>query len=294
MKADTSFANFAYFADPEPPTELEAEAFHGVAGKIVRAIEPHTEADPAAVLIQLLGAFGNAVDRKPHFQVEGDKHTTNIYVVLVGETSSSRKGTSLGRVLQVMKEVDAHWAQHHISSGLSSGEGLIFAVRDPGRIDGKEDDGVADKRLLVKETEFASVLKVMTRQGNILGTLVRNAWDTGDMGTLTKNNQISANNAHISIFGHITRHELLRCMDATEAANGFGNRFLWVWVKRSKCLAHGGNLDLETLRPLLEEMKSARNFAWEVERVRFDSEASSHWEEIYPELSEVQPGLLGP
>jgi hypothetical protein len=45
---------------PKPPAE---QAFHGIAGEIVRTIEPHTEADPSALLFQFLGGFGNLVGR---------------------------------------------------------------------------------------------------------------------------------------------------------------------------------------------------------------------------------------
>jgi len=47
---------------PEPAPLGEA-AFHGLAGRIVHRIEPHSEADPAAILVQLLIAFGNLVGR---------------------------------------------------------------------------------------------------------------------------------------------------------------------------------------------------------------------------------------
>jgi hypothetical protein len=66
---------------------------------------------------------------------------------------------------------------------LSSGEGLIWAVRDPsehtekvGRQRAAPDAGVEDKRLLVVETEFAKTLKLMGREGNILSTVIRQAW----------------------------------------------------------------------------------------------------------------------
>ena len=52
-----------------PETEgrptLRTEAFCGLAGKIVETIAPCTEADPVALLIQILVAFGNAVGRGP-------------------------------------------------------------------------------------------------------------------------------------------------------------------------------------------------------------------------------------
>src|SRR5271168_2136735 len=43
-------------ASPQPPThqELEKPALHGPAGRIVNSLAPHTEAHPAALLLQFL------------------------------------------------------------------------------------------------------------------------------------------------------------------------------------------------------------------------------------------------
>jgi hypothetical protein len=38
----------------------------------------------------------------------------------------------LSRVEQIFELVDVVWTNQHIVAGLSSGEGLIHAVRDPG------------------------------------------------------------------------------------------------------------------------------------------------------------------
>src|SRR5208337_2827608 len=43
---------------PDPPA---AAALGGLAGEVVRLIEPESEADPVAVLLQLLVGFGNAI-----------------------------------------------------------------------------------------------------------------------------------------------------------------------------------------------------------------------------------------
>ncbi|MEW6229964.1 MAG: hypothetical protein AB1700_18055, partial [Bacillota bacterium] len=69
---------------PDPPVP---EAFYGLAGDIVRTIEPHTEADPVALLVQFLVAFGNAVGRGPHFVAEADRHGLNLFACLVGATA---------------------------------------------------------------------------------------------------------------------------------------------------------------------------------------------------------------
>ena len=42
---------------------LGERAFHGLAGEFVKVLSPHTEADPAALLVQTLVAFGAAVGR---------------------------------------------------------------------------------------------------------------------------------------------------------------------------------------------------------------------------------------
>jgi len=278
---ETSSAYSAYSAPQEPdnwPQPLSKEAFHGLTGDIVHAIEPHTEADPAALLIQFLTTFGSVAGRKAHFMVEATPHHTNLFTVLVGDTAKSRKGTSWGHINRLFEEVASSWVSEQIKDGLSSGEGLIWAVRDPV---GKDDPGVHDKRLLVVETEFASTLKVLKREGNILSPVMRNAWDTGYLNILTKNNPAIATDAHISIIGHITTQELVRFLNEIEAGNGFGNRFLWDCVKRSKCLPEGGHIDQVDLTPLTKRLEEALEFAHKTEEIKFDKEARSLWYEVF-------------
>jgi len=290
---------------PEP---LAREAFHGLAGDIVRAVDPVTEADPAAVLMQLLVAVGNAASRRPHFQVEGSRHGLNLFAAVVGDTSKARKGTSWGRVLDLMRSADSEWTGSHVVTGLSSGEGLIWAVRDP--ISKQEpirdpktkevvdyqdvivDEGVSDKRLLVVESELASTLRVMGRDGNTLSPILREAWDSGDLRTLTKTSPAVATGAHVSVIGHITSDELRRYLDRTEVANGLGNRFLWVCSRRSKILPEGGG-EVAGRADLVRRLHEALAFAGEVDELRRDDGARQVWIAVYPQLSEGAPGLLG-
>ena len=113
---------------PDPP---EAPALDGLAGEIIRAIEPHTEADPVAILVQLLIGFGNLIGRSAYFAVEADRHHTNEFAALVGDTAKGRKGTSWGHARRLLEAIDPSWATDRVMSGLSTGEGLIHAVRDP-------------------------------------------------------------------------------------------------------------------------------------------------------------------
>jgi hypothetical protein len=276
---------------PEPLSEV---AFHGLAGDIVRRIEPHTEADRAALLIQLLITFGNVIGNNAHAMADGSRHAMNLFPVLVGQTSKARKGTSWAHVRRTFKHADEPWEQQCIANGLSSGEGVIWAVRDPvikrerqkngGYTDAVVDAGISDKRLCVIEGEFANVLKVMTHEGNTLSPVIRSAWDGGNLRSMTKNSEARATGAHISIIGHITRDELRRLLTETEGANGFANRFLFLGVQRSKCLPEGGSLDAENLNDLVVRLHDAIEFARNAGQVTRSERARGHWRIVYPEL----------
>jgi hypothetical protein len=47
---------------------MDPTAYHGLAGEVVARILPDTESDPAALLLQYLVSFGNAVGRRPYYR----------------------------------------------------------------------------------------------------------------------------------------------------------------------------------------------------------------------------------
>jgi hypothetical protein len=152
---------------PEPPAP---DAFHGLAGAIVEKIAPHTEADPVAILTQLLVACGALVGRGAWFQVEATRHHANQYLLLIGDTARARKGSSFDHVTRLLSEADPTFPSR-LTTGLSSGEGLVWTVRDPTG----SDPGAKDKRLLIAEPEFASVLKSTGRDLSTLSPTLRSA-----------------------------------------------------------------------------------------------------------------------
>jgi len=109
---------------------LDDHALIGLPGDSVRAVKPHTEADPVGLLVQFLALFGVLAGPKPHLMLDGSWHALNEFAPLVGETSKARKGTAWAHVqagfLTAFKRFD-----NNIISGRSSGEGLIWEVRDP-------------------------------------------------------------------------------------------------------------------------------------------------------------------
>ncbi len=258
---------------------ISGEAYHGLVGEILRTLDPITEADPASILMMFLTSFGVAVGRSPHFLVEGTKHHANLFSVIVGRSSRARKGTSQGRVLELMAGISCSR-----DSGLSTGEGLINRVRDesPGR------PGIKDKRLWIIESEFSRCLSVMRREGNTLSAILRDAWDAGNISVLTRVNELSATDVHIGITAHITEEELKKTLKEVDAHNGFGNRFLWTAVRRSKLLPDGGDCDLSHLQKKITE---AFDIAKKIERMTRSTECSLLWKKVYPILGAEKCGV---
>jgi hypothetical protein len=282
---------------PDPP---EDPAFHGLAGEVVRLIEPSSEADPVGLLLQFLIGFGNAIGTGFWVVADGHHHHANEYVVTVGDTSRSRKGTAERRVRPILAHVDSGWADKRITGGLSSGEGLIWEVRDP--IVGTDkktgqavitDPGVDDKRVMVVEAEFGNVLRVLAREGNTLSAVLRLGWDGDDLRTMTKHSPARATKPHVSLAGHITQQELAKYLSAVEVFNGLGNRILWACVRRSKLLPFGGSLNDGDVQRLGNRLTAAADLARVVGAMVWTSSGKTLWETNYSVLTVSRPGMWG-
>jgi hypothetical protein len=281
MQAELDLRREAAPTIPTWPEPIREDGFHGVAGELVRLIGPHTEADPAALLMQFLTAWGSLLNRGPHYLAEADHHHTNLYTVIVGTTSKGRKGTSWGRIHNLLSLVDQVWSETCLLHGIGSGEALIDALNHD------------DHRRLVMESEFARLLAIIAREGTTLSAIFRQCWDTGHADVTVRGKEAHVKGGHLSMIGHVTTTELLRRLSDIEIGNGFGNRIFWPCVKRSKSLPHGGGLvsygDVpERLRKATDHARRAGNT-----RFRFDAAGSKLWEDVYPALSEGHPGSRG-
>lgn len=290
---------------PPPRPDLAEPAFHGLAGRFVRTVAPHTEADPLGILGAFLTAFGVAVNRGPHFRIGGDRHGCNLFVILVGPTSEGRKGTAVSEGMRLFR-LAGEGCIPPSASGLSSGEGFVHAIRDevrglvPIREKGKVvshdevvvDSGVSDKRLLVVESELGSVLRRMEREGNSLSALMRQAWDGSDLCTLTKK-PLRASDPHVGLVAQITPAELDALQSETDSLNGWANRFMYLSVLRPHLLPNGGGLVDSDLVPLALELREAIEAARTVGEMRRDADAEEAWRRVYPRLTADSPGLFG-
>jgi hypothetical protein len=274
---------------PHPWPIMDSPAYYGLPGQFAKAVEPFSEADPVGILLHTLIAGGCLIGPSPFVSVEHTRHHARTNLICIGRTAGGRKGTAWGIVRYLFSQVDVRWATDRVMGGLSSGEGLIYQVRDA---EG-DDPGEVDKRLFVVEPEFASALKVMEREGNTLSAKIREAWDQGTLRPMTKRERLTATGAHICIVGHITQDELVRSMTATERANGFANRFLFALLRRSKFLPLGKGAPPAMLDAFAARFQRVTEWAQRHAEITRDAEADALWEAIYSKIEEEIPGLPG-
>jgi hypothetical protein len=190
-------------------------------------------------------------------------------------------------------------------SGVSSGEGLINAIRDPrsgcGEDDGRDDPGVPDKRLLINMSEFGSVLALVRRPGSTLSAVLRNLYDCMPCETGAKVSPVSCKEPFVSLSASITPRELTGLLFdekdiASSADNGLGNRFQYAFVARDKLVAHPApteNRDAltrtiaENVKKVYAELKPLRGFL--STPIEFTPEARNLYErKIYKRVDGLQ------
>jgi 5S rRNA maturation endonuclease (ribonuclease M5) len=281
------------------PAPLEEAAFHGPLGDLTRLIGPESEADEVAILASLLVGGAAVIGGTPYTLVNDTRHTTVLYAALVGRSAMARKGTARDHARAALAEVDAPWVERRCVSGLSSGEGLIYEVRDPRPAQSekeKDDPGEEDKRLLVVENELARTLRAGARRESTLTAIITDAFDGKPLATRVLKNPLRAATHHICLLAMITRGALARELSTTDMTSGFANRFLWLLVRRSKKLPEGGHplLDIPGVPGVLDRIAEATAAARRVGRMQRDDAAKTLWADAYTHILSVDRiGLLG-
>ncbi len=289
--------------------KLERAALPGIVGDFVDLATDGSEADPAAVLATMLVRFGVEAgspepSARPHVYVGESRHESRINAVIVGRSAKARKGTSGAPVARLFKvpegSVDAPVMGATSLGPLSTGEGIVYAVRDALESwDEKEqefkvtDPGVKDKRLYVQEEEFAAAINAGKRDGNTLSATLRALWDSGTRSPMTKTSRTKCTDAHVGILAHITIDELAMSLSACDKLNGYANRFLWVLARRTKRVPRPRRMPDDLFIPIRNEIWRRLNLAHAAGRMRLTPAAGDLWDAEYDRLTEDRPGIAG-
>ena len=305
-------------AAPVEHPQMDSLGFHGILKNVVDAGTATSEASKIAVAANTIAYFCAMIGRNAYQEIGDSVVHCRPFFLLTGQSSKARKGTSESFPRKLFRRVDKILAERAAAggnlgeanfwylkerSGLSSGEGLAYQVRDESeKVDPKGIpmwDAVDDKRLLLIEPEFASVIASCRRETSTLSPTIRNAWDGKTLSTLNKNTPVTASAPHIVMVAHITGTELRKKIDSVEIGNGFLNRFVILHVSRDKLVPHPARTPDATVDDLAECLAGAVSFATasgkhnDTIACEMDDDARDYWSAIYPRLSKSLPGITG-
>ncbi len=267
--------------DDVPDPELDRAAYHGPVGDYLDLLAGQTEAHPAAVGIQVLASVGTIIGRRACYRAGRIVHHCNLFGAVVGPSSEGAKGVADAEALALILPLDTSFLAKHSIGGLGSGEALIRELAD-------DQDPPAEKRRIVFDAELSSVLKVVRRDGSILGDVLRKAYDYQPLRHSTVSNKVVvATGHHVAVVGSITPDELRTLMDELAIANGFGNRFLYVWSRIMAWLPDGGTIDKSAIAAIGDRVTVAlakldkRIAANGSVHLELDPDAKARWAVFY-------------
>ncbi len=230
------------------PPQADPVMFPGLLREVIDACCTNNEAVPVAVAINTLVRLSSLIGPTVYLQIGDERRLLNEFVLMIGPTGLG-KGASNHGPKRIFKQVEQFLELNFQlqlqagkgngvgcypllkvhTGGLSSGEGLAAAL-DDGNADDTRSRQITDKRMLAFEPEFANVMNMCQRSGNILSMVLRNAFDGSDIKPLTKRDKVQVTNPYLCLIANITAGELASHeQSATMSNNGMLNRFLILW-----------------------------------------------------------------
>jgi len=274
-----------------PWPRMDPAAYHGLAGELIAEIEAQTESDPVALLVTLLAAFGSAAGAGSYVIADSAEHAARLYVVLVGGTSSGRKGSSLAVIRRFLKASDDEWFRAVVRSGFLSGESIIADLA--GDLDEEAEPNPYPKVILVIEPELGRLLAVNNRDQSTTSHVIRDGWDGSTLSAIRRAKRTRVEDVHMSLIGHVVPEELAEKLTPTEIYNGFANRCLFLCVRRSRKLSSGGYIAPEIIARYGARLREAMDFGRQGRREMKRTPAAERlWDKLYHEELDTD-GLLG-
>lgn len=253
---------------PETPERL----YGWPLGQTVKVFMKYTEAHPMAVYLSLLSLLGIHLANGPYMLVSNERVNTNLYTLIVGDSSVGKKGTSWSNAMLLCSKTPL---ESYVIRSVDSGEGLI-------RLLDNENPRENPKKNLVYLDEFGALLRKSKNESSTLLTNLRTAWASAPLENRTKSSDsIRADNYRLGIVGHITPGELSRLITRDDIDGGTLNRFMVCHSHYSKLLPDGGNLPHDLREQLTTQVLQVVELAQKVKRVKRDEEANKLWNDIY-------------
>lgn len=238
------------------PSDPGDECYSDLAGQVADELAKQTVASRVGLLVSVLTYAGCVMGVHTYYH---GKKPSNPFTTLVGESASGKKTTTMKAVMEALQD-DRVFGRQDMAriDGLGSGEGIIGTVRR--RVD--KSGGFWTGAMI--SSEMGGQLKVAAREGSILSTVIRQAYDGDSIANITKGSDIEVAGWEYQMGGlmGITPDELRDLLEGgTEVANGFANRFVWVPVREREGVSVPGTQRYTLSDPTATMLKAALTHA---------------------------------
>lgn len=202
---------------PAPPSEV----YHGWFGGYLELVSETTEAPDQFHLAAALTIIGAYAGRNVHVRHASIRVYPNLYTVLVGLSSESKKDTAIARAWEMV--IDPPWSRTRTAlpyaerNSVASAESFIKGLSQTSNV-------------IVRMSEFSEILANARRKGTTtILTMLMKAWDTpNQLSNDSITNAATAINPYVSILAGTQPDVLAGDLIGTDITSGFANRVLFV------------------------------------------------------------------
>ncbi|MGR5502118.1 DUF3987 domain-containing protein [Vibrio sp. DNB22_10_4] len=270
--------------------KLPDKGMYGLLHRIASCLSLGTEAHYEAIFASLMSIVSISIPKsKKTMPYAASETKPRLNVLLIAKTGGG-KGVSDSQTMSLIKAAEAQSEHDHnqiapiLFGGLASGEGIANALRD------SETPELDDKRLVIIEAEFQSVLSKCNVRDSILSSTIRKLYDGESLSSLTKSDPYTCSNPHVGIIGHITPAEFCAELSNKAIANGFANRFPIYCLFKKKGVPFPKVTNKEELNFLAQELNSVLAWANSDEgQLEYSEDYKKRYEEVYEALCNLGP-----
>lgn len=236
--------------------EVNPKIFDNFFGRIAMKNDPFLEAHPVGVMASLMGFASAVIDAGPRIVTREGSMPLSYWPILCGVTGGY-KGRATHAALLVMEAALEGFQDSFVQEGFDSGLGVISYMakrvnKDTGR----------PYPLVVIEEEMSKVIP-LTRRDTRLNQALTKLFDGKSLTYATGKEELEVKRPHFAWIGHVQPRIFHQTRGSAASATGVWNRFMVLWVEKSKTLpmfqdVEGYDLAVEESA---EELRRALSYA---------------------------------
>lgn len=259
------------------PPQIDEAAFANPFGALAEELDPYTEGAKVGVMVTLISAFSGYIG--PEVRVETGRGTSPLqsWFVLVGASGKGRKGATARISMPVVKSAFKAWGEEHVVHGIpATGLGMMTELSEH-----------EDNPVFVLEEEMDTFVNNAKRDVKV-GVYLRKSWDGETLAHKTAKADFKIENPHLSFVGHVQPKNWGAITGSKDATGGTYNRFLAIYVEKSKTVpVFGGPDPSEAIEEASKKLRGMGLWAREARPVvKVPAEVAEVFEEVHRPVCE--------